>query len=89
VASNRFSSNKPVRKTADEKENQHSHLFDFLHRTPQDILHDYNTNPFFRAKLNYLLKTTPGLTHCLPYEHRLDLPLQTYKHCTRTANQEF
>lgn len=74
--------------TLKEKENQES-LYGFLRRSPQDILRDYNTNPFFRAKLNYLLKSTPGLNESMPYEQRLsDLPHQTYKHSTRTANQE-
>jgi hypothetical protein len=53
-------------------------------------MREYEANPFFRAKLNYLLKTTPSVNDGLPYEQRLtDLPLQTYKHCTRTDSQEF
>lgn len=90
ASTNRFNSNEPIRKSPAQKTTQNKELFDFLKSSTKDILHDYETNPFFKAKLKYLLKTTPALAQSLPYEHRLpDLPLHTYKHCTRTANQEF
>ncbi len=90
ASSNPFSSRDTLRKSSAPRENQRKDLFDFLKGSTQDILRDYESNPFFKAKLNYLLKTTPVLTRSRPYEHRLnDMPLHTYRHSTRTANQEF
>lgn len=45
------------RKTEDSEEDQKTYDEDLTSRPAEDILREYDSNPFFRAKLNYLLKT--------------------------------
>lgn len=56
-ATNRFASGSIGKLPSASKEDQHS-IYDsaFLARSVEDILKDYENNPFFRAKLNCLLK---------------------------------
>ena len=66
-ATNRFASGSIGKLPSASKEDQHS-IYDtaFLARSVEDILKDYESNPFFKAKLNYLLKsrnTMPAPTH--------------------------
>jgi hypothetical protein len=59
----RFTSGSALRLTPETQDDQ-SNIYDaaFLTRKTQDILKDYESNPFFRARLNYLLKTRNSLS---------------------------
>jgi hypothetical protein len=52
-----------IEKKTDEMQPDSKHYDSVLvNRSTQDILQEYEANPFFRAKFNYLLKSR-GLTH--------------------------
>jgi hypothetical protein len=60
-----------------------------IKRSNQDILKDYNSNPFFRAKVNVILKNSTVTSPKASKENQAsDALLQTFKHSKKSLNHE-
>jgi outer membrane protein assembly factor BamA len=68
-----------------------ANLYDqtFLERDTEDILKEYHSNPFFRAKLNYSLQThTKNKATSLPaHTHQTDALLSTHRHSCKSRDE--
>lgn len=72
-----------------KEETNISQDINLLNRDIKEIIQDYDNNPFFRAKLNCLLKTKNSISYSSKENQNNDTTLRSFKNTKKSLNQEY